>query len=138
MPHYETFSLSQAGLTLLADGQSIVINDETGQAILVDWQERRFLAEAYFNESELPVIADLLYDWPSYAPYQKLLTAISEWTPEQATQAIDTARTDETLPAVLAGVQSVLDACRDRLQRFGLEAVPVQQRGYLLTTVMKK
>ena len=131
---YDYFPLDvREDIRLLPDEHELVLNRHTGQWTLIDWERRRFLAEASFTEEEGHVMQTLLESWPHYAPYERVLQILHpQKLPHHVVQQVDTARREGTMDALLLPVRTLLEECQERMNRFGIKIVAVYEHGYLL------
>ena len=131
---YDYFPLDvREDIRLLPDEHELVINRMTGQFMLVNWERRRLLVEAIFTEQVCRVMQTLLEGWPSYVPYERVLQVMHpQELPHHIVQEIETARREEAMDTVLEPVRTLLEACQERMNRFGIKLVAVYEHGYLL------
>ena len=131
---YDSFPLDvRDDIRLLADDHELVLNLTTGQITLVDWERRRFVAEATFTNEECRVLHTLLEAWPHYVPYARVLQAMHPHDlPHHLVQQVETARREGTMDALLHPVRTLLIACQERMNRFGIKIVALYEHGYLL------
>lgn len=123
-------------VTLLPDEHEIVLNTLSGLTLLIDWENRRVKAECRFDDMELPLIRQLLDDWPSYTPYEKLFPLLfSDPIAQQMRtcllEAVD--RNDKAmLTSIVGPLRTVLLRSQDRLGLFDLRIAALYQHGYRL------
>lgn len=131
---YDYFPLDvRDDIRLLPDEHELVLNHSRGQILLVNWERRRFVAEASFTREEGRVLATLLEAWPHYVPYERVLQVLHpQQLPHHIVQQVETARREGTMDALLLPVRTLLLACQERMNRFGIKIVAVYEHGYLL------
>ena len=131
---YDYFPLDvRDDIRLLPDEQELVMNPTTGQFTLVDWEQWRFIAEASFTLEECRVMQTLLEGWPQYVPYERVLQVLHpQELPHHIVQQVETAGREGTMETLLLPVRTLLLACQERMNRFGIKIVAVYEHGYLL------
>jgi hypothetical protein len=143
---YEYYRLNTGrGPTRLVPPQcEVVLNTNSGLALLINWEERRVLAETEINGMALPVLKKLFDDWPSYVEYDKLINILFAQNETLATQfltCIEHAHEnqDSTLLAVaLQPLRDVLIDCKTELRLLGIDITAVVGYGYRLIPLEAK
>ncbi len=130
---FRYYFLNLKGVNLLNEAHSVVVNQSSGHATLVNWQRWQFLKECDFRDELLPLLTTLLERWPSYVQHELLFQRISDEDPLHIVQQIEDARDDGTLDQVLAPLTSRLAGCRELLHLFQIDIVPVGDLGYKLS-----
>jgi hypothetical protein len=141
---YEYYRLDTGTIRLVPKKCEVVLNTTSGLALLLNWAERRVLAETEVNGMALPVLKKLLDDWPSYVEYDKLLSALFAQNETLVTQfltCIEQAREnqDDTLLAVaLQPLRDVLIDCKMDVRLLGIDITAVVGYGYRLVPLEAK
>lgn len=135
---FEYYSLdTKAGFALLSDAQEIVLDEQTGYVVLIDWANRLLIVGTMLAPQEIPLVILLFDRWPSYVPYEHLMQlladSVSEETPIQVALAVEEAREAGTLDRVLEPLRSLLSSCNERLSLLGLQATETIGYGYRIT-----
>jgi len=128
---YHSLHLS-TGLPLLEATQQLVLDHSTGYSMVIDWQTEMIQSAAMFTREELTVVFALANDWPSYVPYEALMTNEAGErliTPSQ----IDDARATRYLETLIAPLKALIEMCRAKLQTLDLDISEIDQYGYRLT-----
>lgn len=138
--NYEYFPLCASGLSLLPEGQELVIDHMNGMATLVDWKCKTFLCACTLFDDELEILCPILRAWPAPVSYP-LLAALAdpkmgETLAQRVAQAIE-AEDDEELESLLEPLQSNLDTLLERFQKFGLTILPMDRHGLVVNTFAK-
>jgi hypothetical protein len=135
---YEYYPLETTGQALLPHEYEIVVNRQSGQAMLIDWEMREVRAETHFSPVEIPLVHLMLDKWPSYVEYEKCLRVLfssNHSRAEQFMECIDLARqmkNNAMLDVILQPLRTVLHLCNEHLQVFGVTIAAVYGNGYLL------
>ncbi len=127
---YHSLYLS-TGLPLLDAAQQLVLDHSTGYSMVVDWEQETIQNATTFTKEELTVVLTLADTWPSFSPYEALMTNESgeRLTPCQ----IDDARSARYLDTVIAPLRELIETCRAKLQALGLDIREIDQYGYRLS-----
>jgi len=128
---YHSLHLS-TGLPLLEATQQLVLDQLTGYSMVIDWQAEMIRSATTFTREELAVVFALASDWPSYVPYEALMTNEAGErliTPSQ----IDDARATRYLEKLIAPLTTLIETCCTKLQALDLDISEVDQYGYRLT-----
>jgi hypothetical protein len=134
---YEYYPLDAGReVTLLPDEYELVLNPLSGLTLLIDWERRHVKAECCFDDLELPLIKQLLDDWPSYTPYEKLFPLVFSDTLVQQMRACLLEAQERNHQAMLTltlePLRTILKRCQERLGLFHLQIDAVYQHGYRL------
>ncbi len=125
---YEYYPLdTNAGYALLAEDHEIVVNPQTGQVTLVNWERRHFVTDCLFTVQECAVLMALLDAWSSYMPTDQLLRELRKQagpTHEQQEPS------GQDVP--LTRLRTVFARCQERLHHLGLDIIPVGEQSLLL------
>ncbi len=127
---YHSLHLS-TGLPLLEATQQLVLDQLTGYSMVIDWQQQTIQSATPFTKEELAVVFALASDWPSYVPYEALMTNEAGerlTTPSQ----IDDARAARYLETLIAPLKALIETCRTKLQALDLDISEIDQYGYRL------
>lgn len=137
---YEYYPLETSGKALLSHEHEIVVNRQSGQAMLIDWEMREVRAETCFSPIELPLVHLLLDKWPSYVEYERCIRVLfssNHSRAEQFIECISLARqmkNSAMLDVILQPLRTVLHLCNEHLQVLGVTIAAVYENGYLLIT----
>jgi len=116
---YEYYPLdTNAGYALLAEDHEIVVNPQTGQVTLVNWERRHFVTDCLFTVQECTVLMALLDAWSSYMPTDQLLRELRKQagpTHEQQEPS------GQDMP--LTRLRTVFARCQERLHHLGLRPI---------------
>jgi hypothetical protein len=122
----------------------VVLNINSGLALLINWEEKRVLAETEVNGQALPVLKKLLDDWPSYVEYDPLISILFAQDETLVTKfmtCIEHAREskDSTLLDVaLQPLRDVLMDCKTEMRLLGIDITAVVGYGYRLVPLEAK
>jgi len=128
---YHSLHLS-TGLPLLEATQQLVLDHSTGYSMVIDWHQWTIRSATTFTKEELTIVFTLASDWPSYVPYEALMTNEAGerlTTPSQ----IDDARAARYLETLIAPLKALIETCRMKLQALSLDISEIDQYGYRLT-----
>src|SRR6266498_757593 len=128
---YHSLHLS-TGLPLLEATQQLVLDHSTGYSMVIDWQQQMIRNTITFTKEELTAVFTLTSSWPSYVPYETLMTNEAGErlsTPSQ----IDDARATQYLETLIAPLKALIETCRTKLQTLDLDIREIDQYGYRLT-----
>lgn len=122
------------GLPALPQGQQLVIDHFTGYGMVIDWQRQRdqIRSATAFTQEELAAIFTLASSWPSYVPYEALMTNEAGEGPTPS--EIDDARSARYLDTVIAPLRELIKLCCAKLQTLGMEIREIDQYGYRLSS----
>lgn len=127
---YHSLHLS-TGLPLLDATQQLVLDQLTGYSMVIDWQQQTIRSAITFTKEELAIVFTLASTWPSFAPYETLM---SNETGEGITPSqIDDARSARYLETLIAPLKELIRTCRVKLQTLAIDIREIDQYGYRLT-----
>lgn len=145
-PPYEYYQLDlgEHATRLVPPQCGVVLNTQSGLALLINWKQRQVLAETEVHTIALPILRKLLHDWPSYVEYDQLFRILFARNDTLATQfitCIEHAREtqDSTLLTVaLQPLRDVLIDCKTELRLLGIDITAVVGYGYRLIPLEAK
>jgi hypothetical protein len=130
---YFPFATEQS--RLLPEKYEVVVNRFSGETTLVNWGTESFLVQMRFSDQELPLLLMMMERWPSYVPYEMLLSLITEEEVDSNELAHQIAeareRNEAKLDEICIPLRAILRECRDRLHLLGLDIAAVYQHSYL-------
>jgi hypothetical protein len=117
-------------MTLLLEEHEIVVDTANAYITLVDWQARSFCDAWALGQEEVTLLLVLLNDWPSFVPNERLLQVMLNATVEQIAALL------EHDPSQVEQLQRLMDTCRSKMHRFGIEIEDVHGDGYKLSRLL--
>jgi hypothetical protein len=128
---FRSFSLylDYGNVALLPDEHDLVLNVQTGQFALINWNVRYVVADGRFDPAgELPLAFILLDAWPSYVENIKLLQVVTGYAKGEVADLIELGG-DQALDPL----RCLVDACRKLLRPIGIEIQNINGLGFKLS-----